>query len=147
MIITGEGGMIFTDDHKIMENCKNIINQGYGPKGYAEHSHIAKGYNFRLSALNAAIGIAQLGRIDIYIKTRKMTAKIYDGINNCIIERHNIPDHINSNFYSYLIMVKDKNNRDNLKKYLKSKGIETKLWSPVFIHKPYQHIKKIFSKC
>ena len=41
-------------------------------------------------------------------------------------------------------MVKDKNNRDILKKYLKSKGIETKLWSPVFIHKPYKYIKKSF---
>ena len=43
-----------------MKHCKNIINQGYGPKGYTEHSHIARGYNFRLSALNAAVGIAQL---------------------------------------------------------------------------------------
>ena len=145
VIITGEGGMIFTDKREIMEHCKNIINQGYGPKGYTEHSHIAEGYNFRLSALNAAVGIAQLKRIDKYLEIRKTTAKIYDEINNSIIEKHNIPDHINSNFYSYLIMVKDKTNRDNLKKYLISKGIETKLWSPVFIHKPYQYITKSFT--
>ena len=42
-------------------------------------------------------------------------------------------------------MIKDKTNRDNLKKYLLSNGIETKLWSPVFIHKPYRHIKNSFA--
>ena len=72
VIITGEGGMIFTDDRDIMKHCKNIINQGYGPKGYTEHSHIARGYNFRLSALNAAVGIAQLKELRNILQYEKL---------------------------------------------------------------------------
>ena len=144
IIVTGEGGMIFSDNPKLVKHCKDIINQGYGPKGYAEHSHVAKGYNFRMSALNAAVGLVQIDKIDKNLSKRKKTAEIYDMIENDFVQMHQIPLNVNPNYYSYLIMLKSKEVRDDLKKYLASKNIETKLWSPVHFHEPYQNFSNSF---
>ncbi len=141
IIVTGEGGMIFTDNKDLAEICKNLINQGYGPAGYAEHSHIAKGYNFRMSALQAALGIVQLGKLESNISKRKKVADIYNQINSEKIKAHKIPDNCEVNHYSYLIMLPSKEVRDSLKKDLSNKGITTKLWSTVHSHAPYSNYK------
>lgn len=138
IIITGEGGMIFTDNDDLQSICKLIINQGYGPKGYAEHSHIAKGYNFRMSALEAAVGLVQIKKLNKNLEKRKTIAQIYNTIDHPIIKKHKIPINTSPNYYSYLIMLDNKNRRDNLKEYLKANGIITKLWSPVHFHEPYK---------
>ncbi len=138
IVVTGEGGMIFTDNKELAETCRLIINQGYGPKGYAEHSHITKGYNFRMSALEASVGLVQIERLNENLKKRELTAKIYDGIDHPIIKKHQIPNNLKPNYYSYLIMIDSKHNRDSLQKYLKTKQITTKLWSPVHYHEPYK---------
>ncbi len=139
IVITGEGGMIFTDNKDLAKICKDIINQGYGPKGYAEHSHVAKGYNFRLSALQAAIGCVQIKKLNTNLKKRREIAKIYDQINGKYVEKHLIPENCKSNYYSYLIMLPSRIIRDKLKSYLFEEGITTKLWSPVHEHPPYNN--------
>jgi|APSaa5957512535_1039671.scaffolds.fasta_scaffold23888_4 dTDP-4-amino-4,6-dideoxygalactose transaminase len=141
IINTGEGGMIFTDNKDLAKICKDIINQGYGPKGYAEHSHIAKGYNFRLSALQAAIGCVQMTKLEENLEKRRKVAEIYDQINSNHIEKHQIPGNCKTNNYSYLIMLPSKKVRDALKSYLHSQDITTKLFSPVHKHQPYENFK------
>lgn len=62
-ITTGEGGMITTDDDAIAEACRSLRNQGRDAgSGWLAHQRL--GYNFRMSDINAALGLAQLQRID-----------------------------------------------------------------------------------
>jgi len=75
-ITTGEGGMILTNDDSLADMCVSLRNQGRGPDGtWLGHDRL--GYNFRLSDINCALGIAQLSRID-QIKTKRLqVAKWY----------------------------------------------------------------------
>ncbi len=75
-ITTGEGGMIMTDDDRLADICVSLRNQGRGKSDdWLEHERL--GYNFRLSDINCALGIAQLSRIEQIIAKRKQVARWY----------------------------------------------------------------------
>lgn len=101
-ITTGEGGMIVTDDHRLAEMCRSYRNQGRPlpasltqPAGsYANHpmhlegavggtpigswlKHERLGYNFRMSEINAALGVAQMRRLDEIVAKRQGVANAY----------------------------------------------------------------------
>ena len=83
-ITTGEGGMILTDDERLADLFRSLRNQGR-PAGAVEAEqglgswlgHVCMGYNFRLSELHAALGVAQLQRLDELIEARQMIAAAY----------------------------------------------------------------------
>ena len=62
-ITTGEGGMVVTNDHKLADMCRSLRNQGRDPGG-SWLAHARLGYNYRLSDINAAIGVVQMQRLD-----------------------------------------------------------------------------------
>lgn len=142
IITTGEGGMIFTNDDDLARICKLIINQGYGSSGYATHDHIYKGFNFRLSGMQAALGIAQLNKIDNLIDKRRNIASIYRNNLDKKVNFINYDDEIQPNYYSFLIMLDNKKERDKLKKYLFDKMVECKLWKPIHLYNIYSNAVK-----
>ena len=73
---TGEGGMIATNDSRIAELCRSMRNQGRDTDG-AWLRHVRMGYNYRLSELHAALGLAQLERIDEILSSRAEVARRY----------------------------------------------------------------------
>ena len=75
-ITTGEGGMILTDDDDLADMCVSLRNQGRG-KGGGWLAHARLGYNYRLSDINCALGIAQLARLDEFIAKRRRVADMY----------------------------------------------------------------------
>jgi perosamine synthetase len=75
-ITTGEGGVIVTDDPKIAELARSLRNQGRGESG-DWLTHVRLGYNYRLDELSAALGVAQLERIDALIGDRDAVARRY----------------------------------------------------------------------
>ena len=75
-ITTGEGGIILTDDDSLADMCVSLRNQGRS-KGGGWLTYERLGYNFRLSDINCALGIAQLARIDEIKAKRKQVAKWY----------------------------------------------------------------------
>ena len=75
-ITTGEGGMILTDDDALADACVSLRNQGRAKDGgWLAHERL--GYNFRLSDINCALGIAQLSRIDEIKSKRRQVAQWY----------------------------------------------------------------------
>jgi perosamine synthetase len=94
-ITTGEGGMIVTDDHRLAEICRSLRNQGRpigqttqpsvvgsGPSvggmpmgSWLRHERL--GYNFRMPELNAALGVAQMRRLDEMLEKRHRVAERY----------------------------------------------------------------------
>ena len=68
-ITTGEGGMILTDDDALAERCRGLRNLCFQPKKRFVHEEL--GWNLRMSNLQAAIGVAQLERLDKFVLKKR----------------------------------------------------------------------------
>jgi perosamine synthetase len=76
-ITTGEGGMVVTNNTEIAELCRSYRSQGRAVTGlWLEHERM--GYNYRLSELNSALGVAQMDRLDEFIDIRNSIAEKYN---------------------------------------------------------------------
>jgi len=74
-ITTGEGGMVLVNDDHLGEKCKSLRNLCFGKKDRFYHEDI--GWNFRMSNLQAAVGVAQLERIFLTIQKKKEIGEVY----------------------------------------------------------------------
>jgi perosamine synthetase len=73
---TGEGGMIVTDDSRLADLCRSLRNQGRAATGaWLQHERL--GYNYRLSDVHCALGLAQLERIGELLEKRERVARLY----------------------------------------------------------------------
>jgi perosamine synthetase len=75
-ITTGEGGMIVTNDRTLADLCRSLRNQGRDPGG-SWLSHARLGYNYRLSDMNAAMGVVQMRRLPEIVEARQRVAHEY----------------------------------------------------------------------
>lgn len=74
-ITTGEGGMVVTDDPLLADRCRSLRNLCFQPKQRFVHEEL--GWNYRMTNLQAALGIAQLERLDMVLLQKKMMGSIY----------------------------------------------------------------------
>lgn len=74
-ITTGEGGMVLVNDEELSEKCKSLRNLCFGKKNRFVHEEY--GWNFRMSNLQAAVGVAQLERLPRTIEKKREIGKIY----------------------------------------------------------------------
>jgi perosamine synthetase len=74
-ITTGEGGMVLTDDDKLAEKLKRLRSLGFIPQRRFYHEEL--GYNFRMTNIQAAIGLAQLERIEEHVNIKRKIGKLY----------------------------------------------------------------------
>lgn len=120
-ITTGEGGMILTDDDSLADMCVSLRNQGRGKTG-GWLSHERLGYNYRLSDINCALGIAQLSRIEEIKSKRKQVAKWYqeelggDDRFNVATE----PTGCDINWFVFVIRLAERFTRQNREKVLQT---------------------------
>lgn len=75
LVTTGEGGMVLTDDPALADRCRSLRNLCFSV-GLKRFVHEELGWNFRLSNLQAAVGVAQLERLDEFV-ARKREAGVY----------------------------------------------------------------------
>lgn len=74
-ITTGEGGMVLTNDHELTEKLERLKNLGFIPQRRFYHEEL--GYNFRITNIQAAIGLAQLERIEEHINRKRRIGTLY----------------------------------------------------------------------
>jgi perosamine synthetase len=80
-ITTGEGGMIVTDDSSLAERCRSLRNLCFKPEQRFVHDEL--GWNFRMTNLQAALGVAQLERLDEFVQIkRRMGARYSELLRN-----------------------------------------------------------------
>lgn len=137
IITTGEGGAICTNDEQIYKNLLLIRSHGRveqpGSNYFTntkESEYIQIGYNFRLPTMCAALGIAQLNKIDRIIELRRIKGKYYD-VHLAKNPHVEILPELNGfkNVYQlYSILLKDPRKRDELQDYLLKNGIYTKVY-------------------
>lgn len=75
IMTTGEGGIITTDDDEIAEVARSLRSHAFSPERHFWHGRRA--FNFRMSNLQAALGIAQLERLDEFLEQRRALAQLY----------------------------------------------------------------------
>jgi len=74
-ITTGEGGMIVTDSEEIGERCRSLRNLCFKPEKRFVHDEL--GFNFRMTNLQAALGVAQMERLDEFIDLKRRNGDMY----------------------------------------------------------------------
>ena len=151
VITTGEGGVMVTNSKGVYEKMKLIRSHGrletqdyFSTAEYLDY--ITLGYNFRMSNITAALGIAQLKKLDNIIEMRRENADYM--IKNLYkmkdIKRPQSPDDYFPIFQMFTIRVKEpKEKREDLKNYLASKGIMSKVYfEPVHRASFYKDVLK-----
>lgn len=125
---TGEGGVVVTNNKKIAGLCKSMRNQGRDRSGNWL-SHVRLGYNYRLSEINCALGIAQMKRINLILKKRERVAGIYNKLLHNIhgVQIPHIADNIKMSWFLYVVRVK---NRNKIIMALEKKGIQSHNYFP-----------------
>ena len=132
IITTGEGGMITLNSKELAEKIILYKNHGEGkPKYY----HPVVGFNYRMTNLQAAVGLAQLEKIDDFLSKRERIDRLYrkylDNIPGLILPPEDTEDrHGVCWLFSFLVNNKFRMSRGQLMKHLDKYGVETR---PFFI--------------
>jgi dTDP-4-amino-4,6-dideoxygalactose transaminase len=125
IITTGEGGAVATDDDGVASRCRQLRNHGALPGPAADYALC--GFNFRISDVNAALGLAQLPRLDLLIEARRRLAAIYDErLRDVPGVRLPAPAGAGRHVYqSYVIVLAEGLDRDGCVRALGERGIES----------------------
>ena len=125
-IATGEGGMVVTDREDIRDMCVSLRNQGRATEAWLSHARL--GYNYRMSELQAAVGLAQVNRLEQLLQRRRDAANLYAAALGDIEQIHLPPmtDIENPSWFVYVIRLADSFTqavRDAIIANLREKGI------------------------
>jgi len=128
VITTGEGGMVVTNDPTLHERAVHFKGQGLAK--HREYWHDVIGYNYRMTNICAAIGLAQLQRANEFIERKLQIAEWYkQEIQGLPIDYHHAVGDVRHSYWMFSILVEAPEKRDELRDYLAKAGVETR---PVF---------------
>lgn len=131
IITTGGGGMIVSDNDVYLNRCRYLSTQAKNDTLYFDHDEI--GYNYRMTNIQAALGLAQLEQLESFIVVKEKNYYEYQSLGVPLLPfRSNIRP--NYWFYSYLT-----DDRDKLLIELNNNGIQTRpVWKLIHSLKPYK---------
>ena len=125
-ITTGEGGMAVFKSPEIAKKAKILINHGLSNQIRYYHEHV--GYNFRMTNMQAAIGVAQMEKIEILLKKRKDIFTNYDELlkNEKLLTLLPKNDWSENSYWLYTLIINGikRADRDKLLNNMQNKGIE-----------------------
>jgi perosamine synthetase len=128
IITTGEGGMVVTNDEKLADRARRLKDLAHSPQKRFLHTDI--GFNYRMTNIQAGMGLAQLERIDEFVEMRRQNALFY---NRRLQELPGITlpaekKWAKNVYWMYAIVIRDEFGltRDELMARLAEKGIETR---------------------
>ncbi|MDU1889055.1 MAG: LegC family aminotransferase [Dysgonomonas sp.] len=129
-ITTGGGGMLLFQDETLGKYAKHLTTQAKVPHRW-EFVHDNIGYNYRMPNINAALGCAQMESLDLILKNKRETAKIYkEYFNASDINFFNEPKDSQSNYWLNAVVLKDKSARDTFLEFTNDNGIMTRpIWT------------------
>ncbi|MFH0836258.1 MAG: DegT/DnrJ/EryC1/StrS family aminotransferase [Candidatus Micrarchaeota archaeon] len=124
---TGEGGMVLTDDDALAE--KILLYRTHGQR--KQYDYATMGFNFRMTSLCAAIGLAQLKKIDAFTERRRKNAALLNELLDGVVETPFVDSRAKHVYHQYTIKT-DK--RDELKEHLKNAGVGSGVYYPQPLH-------------
>lgn len=131
IITTGGGGMLVSNNRDVIDKCRYLSTQAKNDILYFVHDEI--GFNYRMTNLQAALGLAQLEQLEDFINIKKENYLLYqkNGLNLLEFRKDIRPNYW---FYSYMT-----NKRDQLLSYLNTNNIQTRpIWKLIHTLKPYE---------
>lgn len=135
-ITSGEGGMITSDSDEIAEACRVIRNHGMRRRYY----HDELGYNLRMTDIHAAIGLAQIAKIDRFTQKRQENAAFLNA-NLKGVQTPSTPAGCVHVYNQYTVRVPD-GKRDALRAHLQEKGVGSEIYYPLPVHQQDFYIKE-----
>jgi len=142
IITTGGGGMIVSDSQKYAEKARYVTTQAKDDSLHSIHNEI--GYNFRLTNIQAAMGVAQLENLKKYLKIKKCNYDYYKAEIDEILGLHlaEVPDYADNNYWMYALQI-DKEvygkSREELMLFLQKNNIQTRpIWHLNHLQLPYK---------
>ncbi len=124
---TGEGGMITTSDGELADRARLLREHGMKVR----YHHDVLGYNFRMTDIHAAIGLAQLGKLPAYNERRREIAARYDAELQGVITPGVRPG-VTHVYHQYTIRVAE---RDAFSEALKERGVGSGIYYPIPVHR------------
>ena len=142
-ITTGEGGMVLTDDDSLAQRCESLRNLCFNNQKRFIHEEL--GWNLRMTNLQAAVGVAQLERIDEFVAKKRWIGNTYQNLLSDIeaitlpVRRKEFAENI---YWVFPIVLDDKHpkNANDIMKELGTRGIGTR---PFFYP---MHLQPVFHK-
>lgn len=128
IITTGEGGMVTTNDGEIAAIARRLRDHAFSPERHFWHEY--RGFNYRMTNLQAAIGLAQTERFDTLVEARRKNARLYSerlkGVPGLRLPGESAPARSVCWMYGLLVEEAFGPTRDELRARLASQGIETR---------------------
>ena len=143
IMTTGGGGMILTDDADLAEKAKYLTRQAKDDRVRYIHNEI--GYNFRLTNIQAALGVAQLEQLPYFLEQKKKNHEQYlTGVMNIDgLSIAPVPDYADNNHWMNILQIDEQMlevDRETLMDRLEKKGIQTRpVWHLNHLQKPYEN--------
>ncbi|MDZ4244064.1 MAG: UDP-4-amino-4,6-dideoxy-N-acetyl-beta-L-altrosamine transaminase [Candidatus Doudnabacteria bacterium] len=138
-ITTGEGGAILTDNKIFYQKLLLQRTHGISKNHQGKNIMTTLGYNYRLTDIQAALGISQLQKLDKFIKMRRQISTWYRSELKDL-QAVILPKEVkgnNSGWHLYVILLKNSSLRDSLWSYLRGKGIGANFHYPAVYGHPY----------
>ena len=143
IVTSGGGGMIVTDDDDLAWRAKHLTTQAKVPDvGYL---HDEVGYNYRLTNLAAALGLAQLRRLAEFVAAKRGIAARYSAAlaDLSLTLAPSVPGTV-STYWLYSILTEDQATRDGLLDHLARHGVGARaLWRPLHQQPPFAHSRTL----
>lgn len=158
MITTGEGGMLMTSHIEYAERARALRATGasisdlvrHKAKGVLQQQYYESGFNYRMTDMQAAMGLVQLPKIQAMLEQRTEQARYYDRRLGEILEIEVpfVPDYATHSYSSYCIRLTNKASvdRDTLLKYMADQGVSCRRgiqplhWEPFFVSDSQQRL-------
>jgi len=155
IITTGEGGMALTNNKKIFTKIKRLSSHGItrdknlmikrSKTEIWNYQQIELGFNYRMTDIQAALGLSQFKRLNKYVKKRNRIAKFYyDNLKNLDIQLPYVNKNVYSSYHLYPIRIKKNIIKKTQKKVfellLKKKILANLLYAPIHRHPFYEKI-------
>lgn len=142
-ITTGEGGMVCSNNKEMWSRAKHLKSQGVSLE--REYFHDVSAYNYRMTNICAAIGLAQLEQVKDILEKKRQIAQWYfthlDGLPlRVCMENHEV----RSSYWMCTIILDNHEHRDKLRGYLKDNGVETRPVFPLCHEFPFIDIEQHF---
>ena len=144
IITTGGGGMIVAKDAKDVQHMRYLSQQAKDDMQYFIHNEY--GYNYRMTNLQAALGLAQMEELEAFVQVKRANYRRYaERLAKCsyaTLMAFGAGEHSNKWFYSLKLNTPDAEKRDRLIRYLGENRIQSRpIWKLNHTQKPFEHFR------
>lgn len=145
IITTGGGGAILTDNEELADYAKHLTTTAKVPHK-VEYVHDEIGYNYRMPNINAALGCAQLEKVDVFIEQKRKLANTYETLLTNLdgVQLFKESNFCQSNYWLQTLTLDESLNRDEVLAFLNENGVMSRpIWQPIHELQMYKTYPKM----